>query len=158
MDILATKQDYATRPIRFLGETEANVYRWKNYSITYDAREVSPEFLANGERIVAEVAARIRDDTTKIRYGMGFIIFHAGRGCEFLCVGIWQEENELHLESFSSPPGEPEQLAPTSAHGAIACVWDLRVIAHETEAWRRHLLQATGNEVSYLQDGLNEDV
>lgn len=89
---------------------------------------------------------------------MGFLGVHDGRGGNFVFLDWWAQENELHHEVYFSAtqrPGELRRGMP--GEDPAACVWDLSVIAHEREAWIRHVLAApeAPDLEAYLQDRLD---
>ena len=51
-------------------------------------------------------------------------------------------------------------MRPATPEDPIACVWDLSVIAHEREAWIRHMLaKPSGVDAEgYLGDAFSGDV
>ena len=95
-----------------------------------------------------------------LRYGVGFLIIHAGRDSDFVLVGWWSQENELALRVLTAPPGQPEQLTErTNLDGTVACVWDLAVIWREREAWVKHLLRCEPWDIEgYLADVMTNEI
>ena len=69
------------------------------------------------------------------RYGLGFMIVHAGLDADFVVIGWWGKQNELFLRVLTAPPGQPQQLRERINRRSIACVWDLAVIWSSAEAW-----------------------
>jgi len=79
-----------------------------------------------------------RPATTRDRPGVGFVICHQGRGVDYLVLAWWDRENELPLRVFVR---EPESVRWRPAQdGESICVWDLDIIAHERDAYIRHVL------------------
>ena len=97
---------------------------------------------------------------TDLRYGLGFLGIHQGRESNFVFVSWWENENELQHRVFFSTPGRPGELRSAAPDEPIACVWDLSVIAHEREAWIRHVLSrpSAADPAAYLADALHADV
>ncbi len=91
---------------------------------------------------------------TDVRYGVGFVGIHDGRGGNFVFVDWWEQENELHHQVFFSPSEQPASIRPASAGDPIACAWDLAVIGYERNAWVQHVLaNADGPDLdAYLAD------
>jgi hypothetical protein len=60
---------------------------------------------------------------------------------------------------FISPHDEPTALFDMTATGPAACVWDLRVIGFERDAWLSKVLRNPGGPDidAYLDEHLNED-
>jgi hypothetical protein len=93
-------------------------------------------------------------------YSVGFLGVHDGRTSNFVFVDWWADENELHHHVFISPTNEPAKLVDMTATGPAACVWDLRVIGFERDAWVETVLRnpAGANINAYLDRRLNENV
>jgi hypothetical protein len=71
----------------------------------------------------------------------------------------WEQENELHHQVFFSTSADPGALRPATPADPIACVWDLSVVAHEREAWIRHVLAADVPDLdAYLEDQLDAQI
>ena len=92
-------------------------------------------------------------------YEVGFLGIHDGRTSNFVFVDWWADENELHHHVFISPPDKPAELLDMTATGPTACVWDLRGIGFERDAWVSTVLRnAGGPDIdAYLAQRLNED-
>jgi hypothetical protein len=55
--------------------------------------------------------------------------------------------------------GRGGKLRPATPADPIACVWDLSIVAHEREAWIRHVLAADVPDLNaYLDDQLDAEV
>lgn len=75
---------------------------------------------------------------------LGFVLLHrCGEGFYFLMLCTWRENNELwktvfffdvdRMENFSLFPQD-------KPHKGTFCVWEMAVVAHETQAWTTYLL------------------
>ncbi len=116
-------------------------------------RELLEAAEAEAERILPTPAV------TATRYGVGFLGVHDGRGGNFVFVDWWEHENELHHHVFFSMSADPGALRPATAADPIACVWDLGVVAHEREAWIRHVLAADIPDLdAYIEDRLDAEI
>ena len=149
---------YAPRPVRPMGVRSFGDWKLKLYGIAYGRDQPSPELVQAALRAADStlpVPAR-RDD----RYGLGFLGIHHGRDSNFVFVSWWENENELQHRVFYSTPDRPDELRPATPQEPIACVWDLSVLAHEREAWVRHVLsRPTGaDRDAYLADALDANV
>lgn len=84
---------------------------------------------------------------------------HDGRGADFVFAAWWADENELHYHVWAGPSGETGDLEYINEAGPLACVWDLRVVGHERDAWVEEVLaNASGPDVEgYMARRLNED-
>lgn len=147
----------ARRPIRFLDLLAVGDWRLKVYGIAYLRRAPRPEVvnaaLALAPRVLPSPAV------TDSRYGVGFAGIHDGRGCAFAFFDWWEAENELHHRVFVAPLDGPTVFRETTATGPTACVFGLRVLCFEREAWLTHVLRnPSGPDLeAYLDDRLNED-
>ncbi len=113
-------------------------WRLKLYGISYGLQRPRQELV---DAALAAAARRLpQPPLSKSRYGVGFLGIHDGRGGNFVFVDWWEQENELHHHVFFSSAEEPGQLRTAVEADPIACAWDLVVIAHEREAWVRHVL------------------
>ena len=149
---------YAPRRVRPMGVRSFGDWTLKLYGIAYGRAEPSPELVhAALEAADSALPAPARSDA---RYGLGFLGIHHGRDSNFVFVCWWENENELQHRVFYSAPDRPGALRPATPQEPIACVWDLSVIAHEREAWIRHILSrpSAADRVAYLADALHADV
>jgi hypothetical protein len=89
---------------------------------------------------------------------LGFVILHrCGEAFYFLIVSTWRNENELWESVYAKQDaGEPNFRPYTvqSSHRGTFCVWELGVVWHEQQAWKRFLTsQRTTEDVArYLND------
>ncbi|SDI82664.1 hypothetical protein SAMN04487954_101407 [Billgrantia gudaonensis] len=69
------------------------------------------------------------------RYGVVVMIVHEAReGC-YVLLDWWTGENMLqHHVYFSRDPNDPE-FSDVTQTGIVACVWELKVLSFEREAW-----------------------
>lgn len=149
---------YAPRTVRPMGERTFGDWTLKVYGIAYGADEPGHELvdaaLAAAEPALPEIA--LGDG----RYGLGFLGIHDGRDSNFVFVSWWENENELQHRVFYSTPERPGTLRAARPDEPIACVWDIRVIAHERDAWVRHMLADPGraDAGAYLADTLSGSI
>ncbi|HRI03771.1 MAG TPA: hypothetical protein PLL77_08515 [Pyrinomonadaceae bacterium] len=89
---------------------------------------------------------------------LGFVILHrCGDSFYFLLVSTWNNKNELWESVYAKQTNEHSDFAifPLSEpHHATFCVWELAIVSHEQQAWRRFLLsKRDGNaKAVYLDD------
>jgi hypothetical protein len=155
---LTFAEAYAPRPVRPMGVRAFGDWTLKVYGIAYGRDEPSPELVQAALRAAdSALPAPARSDD---RYGLGFLGIHDGRDSNFVFVSWWENENELQHRVFYSAPERPCELRPATPQEPIACVWDLSVIAHEREAWIRHVLSRPdrADPAAYLADALSANV
>ena len=78
--------------------------------------------------------------------GLGFVILHrCGGGFHFLLPSLWRNGNELWETVYAKYGPESPDFALFPLPGsnrATFCVWELRAVWHEQQAWRRYLISA----------------
>lgn len=153
--MITLQEQYRPRPIRFLELWQESRCRIKVYGIAYQRRLPRVELVD-----AARAAARPHLTQAAAAYGVGFLGVHDGRGANFVFLDYWAEENELHHHVYVSPAGKPELMEYVTPTGLSACVWDLRVICFERQAWVDCILaNPNGPDLDgYLACRLNEDV
>jgi prepilin-type processing-associated H-X9-DG protein len=153
-----TISPYTKRSIRFLEIWSSAGWRLKVYGIACQRPMPRPE-LVEGAKVVA--GERLASVPASIdHYSVGFLGVHDGRTANFVFVDWWADEDELHHHVYVSPIEEPSRLTYATPTGLAACVWDLRLIAFERQAWLDTVLMVphTPDLDAYLRLTLNEDV
>jgi hypothetical protein len=145
------------RPIRFLEQWQPDGWRMKVYGIAYDRPAPRAELIVAAKETALQTLQE-QAAVTK-HYSVGFVGVHDSRTGNFVFVDWWADENELHHHVFISPTDEPSGLFDMTAIGPHFCVWDLRVIGFERDAWLATVLRNPGGPDlnAYLQQQLNED-
>ncbi|MGZ5441459.1 MAG: hypothetical protein ACXW5U_07215 [Thermoanaerobaculia bacterium] len=72
-------------------------------------------------------------------HSVGFVGIHDGRRGSFLFVDWWSDEKELNHRGFYAT--DRRSFAPLDPLDAIACIWDVRLMAFESEMWHRDVLE-----------------
>jgi hypothetical protein len=154
--MIKLQESYQARPIRFLELWREAEWRMKVYGIAYQRPLPRPELVEAAKRITRP---HLRTAKSQTHYGVGFLGVHDGRGANFVFVDYWADENELHHHVYVSPSDKPKALEYVTPTGLIACVWDLRVMWFERQAWVETILaNPTGPDVEqYLSRRLHED-
>jgi hypothetical protein len=139
---------YQPRHLAAHGVESREGWRLKRYAISLEPGGVAwPEF-APGLALAWD--ALPQPAQTEGRPGVGFVIAHRGRGADYLVIGWWDRENEMPVRVFVKPTGEAGFRAARG--GESFCVWDLRVIAAERDAYVATVLSPQGADVEgYLQ-------
>jgi hypothetical protein len=87
---------------------------------------------------------------TAERPGVGFLIAHHTSAIDYLILASWDRMNELPTRIFVREAGRSWRAARGSES---FCVWDLQVIAHERDAYVRHMMREDGpRPADYLAD------
>jgi hypothetical protein len=105
-----------------------------------------------------EKLARDYLEDVRVAGDLGFVILHrCGEAFYFLLVSTWRNENELWESVYAKAnAGEPDfkPFAVETSHRGTFCVWELGVVWHEQQAWKRFLTskRATDDVTRYLND------
>lgn len=152
------QEPYKVRPIRFLELWEEAGWRLKVYGIAYQRAYPRPELVEAAKAVVG--VHLLEPSALQQSYGVGFLGVHDGRGASFVFFDYWASENELHHHVYVSPSDKPASLEYVTPTGLTACVWDLRVLCFERQAWIDTVLaNPTGPDLEkYLTCQLNEDI
>jgi hypothetical protein len=150
-------EPYGLRPVSALGTWRCGDWRIKKYTIAYRREAARQELIEAAEAAAARILPT--PAATPVRYGVGFLGVHDGRGGNFVFVDWWEQENELHHHVLFSTATDPGSLRSPTPADPIACVWDLGVVAYEREAWVRHVLAADVPDLdAYLEDQLDGEI
>ncbi len=128
---------YAKRPIRFLELRTIAGFQIKIYGIAYEREEPRLELVEAALRVATHILPQVGQP----HHGVGFLGVHDGRDSNFVFLDYWANENELMQHLFVSAVDDPTALVPAPAGGPVGCVWDLRLLAFEREAWLEHVLR-----------------
>ena len=107
-----------------------------------------------------EIEKLARDYLRDVRVAgdLGFVILHrCGEAFYFLLVSTWRNENELWESVYAKANAEEPNFKPftvETSHRGTFCVWELGVVWHEQQAWKRFLTskRATDDVTRYLND------
>lgn len=148
-------EPYEKRRVRCIDLWDIDDWRLKVYGITY-AGSAPRADLVEAARMQASEAYPT-PAITENRYGRGFVGVHDGRGADFLFYCWWENENELGHRVFAGPKSSLPELPEQNGAQIRACTWDVTVIAHERDAWVRHVLaNPLGPDLdAYLEDQLD---
>jgi hypothetical protein len=120
---------YEPRPLSFLGVESVAGYRLKTYSIRYVDRPFNAEHFRGAWKTAATLLPQ--PAVAQGRPGVGFAIQHQGKTADYFILGWWDQENELPIRVFVADAG---RWRP-ARDGESYCVWDLRAIWWEREAY-----------------------
>lgn len=135
---------FEPRETRYLGLREHGNWRLKTYSISC-AGGANPAGFEDG--ITSVLGHLPSPAVAPARPGVGVLILHAGRGCDYTVLAWWDRENELPIRIAVRDPGQPWR----PSHGAESiCVWDLDVLWHERSAYVARVLRRDPDVEGYL--------
>jgi len=145
------------RPIRFLELWKNNGYRIKIYGIRQGDEKPEKHFI----EIAKEIADKIlpQPALTEERYGIAFITIHQAEMFNQIIIDWWERTNELRHHVFKAEADIPTDFKNITSTGEAFCVWELRIISFERQAWIDKVLLPTekDNFEKYLHTQLNED-
>lgn len=136
-------ESYRPRRLTVRGVETRDGWHLKHYAISIVPEDFDWDAFAPGLALAWD--ALPRPAVADGRPGVGFVIAHHGRGADYLVLGWWDRENELPVRVFLKPEGEAA-FRPASG-GESFCVWDLRVIAAERNAYVSTVLSPHGPDV-----------
>ena len=136
---------YRPRPLRFLGVESVTGHQLKVYAIWHGDQPFDRGRFTAGWELAT--AALPPPDTASGRPGLGFAVLHQGATGDYLILSWWDRENELPTRVHV---GGPSGWRPAEG-GESFCVWDMRVMWWEREAYVAAVLsgRAAGRE-AYL--------
>ncbi|MEQ8966360.1 MAG: hypothetical protein RID91_11085 [Azospirillaceae bacterium] len=75
-------------------------------------------------------------------HGPGFAVLHRARDGSYLLAGTWYQGHNLasvtrRVVETDAAPGFRLEAMP---HGLLACIWEMAVYIHETQAWTRAVM------------------
>lgn len=149
------RQEYATRRVEPLETWSIDGWTLKIYGIAFQRSAPRAELVAEAKRAARETLPP--PDSPGV-YGIGFIIVHDGQDGGRALVDWWTEGEILFQRLFGrAHDNEPLMLR---YDGALACVWELPILAFERDHWVRDVLShPDAPEVDrYLSRTLSADV
>ncbi|MFF4602942.1 hypothetical protein ACFY12_09355 [Streptomyces sp. NPDC001339] len=138
--LLALANGHHDRTVRALGTREAAGHLVKMYAIEAPGRAVTDQDATAALRIAG---AHLELGHVRGTLGLAVVILHAGGDGDYVLVSSWIEGYMSDLAVFVGPAGRPDQLRPGRV-GLAPCVWEAAVLAHERDAFVRHVLDGVG--------------
>ncbi|MFI7083772.1 hypothetical protein ACIBUR_09215 [Streptomyces anulatus] len=138
--LITLAQEHHERTAQPTGTREAGGHLVKSYSLQAPGRTVTEQDIAAALRITA---AHLELGRTRGSLGLAVMIMHAGGDGDYVLVHSWIEGHMSDLAIFTGPAGHPDQLRPGRT-GLAPCVWEAAILAHERDAFSRHVLDGSG--------------
>lgn len=134
---------YAKRPIRFLELAAIGDWRVKAYGISVNNERPDSGLIRAAKRLASEKLPNPATDSghddqntlSQDRYGVAVLIIHEGREGSFVLIDWWVGENMLQNHVYFSPDFESREFSYVNPTGTMACVWELRILSFERQAW-----------------------
>ncbi|GHC68625.1 hypothetical protein GCM10010349_42890 [Streptomyces flavofungini] len=134
--LLALSDGHHGRTARACAVREAGGHAVKVYALEAPGRTVTERDEAAALRLAR---AHLELGRARGSLGLAVLIVHAGGDGDYVLISTWIEGYMSDLAVFVSPAGQPEQLRPGRV-GLAPCVWEAAVLAHERDAFTRHIL------------------
>lgn len=136
---------YQPRTLNCLGVEDWSGYHLKVFSICYGDQPIDRRRFAACFKLAADALPQPAHDAE--RPGVGFAILHQGKTGDYFVLCWWDRENELPTRVFLR---DDSGWRPATG-GESFCVWDLRVIWSEREAYVGTFLAGHSNpQETYL--------
>ena len=128
------------------------------YGISYKDEFPKPHLIEIGKNIARRSLPQ--PSINESRYGIGFLCIHEARDANFFLVDWWSDENAINHHIYKSSFKSPTEIEEITLKGPNMCVWELRLISYERQAWLDNVLSnPKGPDIeSYLNFRLNENV
>ncbi|MFD9451873.1 hypothetical protein ACFWBC_02085 [Streptomyces sp. NPDC059985] len=139
--LLTLSQGHHERTARSAGTRQVGGHLVKTYSLQAPGRTVTEQDIAAALRITE---AHLGLGRTRGSLGLAVLILHAGADGDYVLVHNWIEGHMSDLAVFMGPAGQPDQLRP----GLAPCVREAAILAHERDAFSRHVLDGSGTITS----------
>ena len=143
------------RHLRFVELWTPSNWALKIYLHSAHGAELPHEFLVEAKRFVEPRLAEV--GRSEDRCGVGFLILAHGAVSNWLMLDWW---SSLYLyQRIFQAEGMPPQRFTEAPPGLFQCVYDLRITAFESEAWRVHAVEnPTPDLQAYLNARLDIDL
>ena len=145
-------RQYASLPIWTVGSL-----RLKPYVIQLPDGAGLPDRTMEAARGVTSLTLRQAAAAESGSHDLGFVILHAGLAGTWLLMDWWAHKDICCQRLARADPGSAD-FVDVSDRPLMACVWELRVIAHERDAWIEHMLTPAPDPEGYLADRLAADL
>ncbi|ONI91617.1 hypothetical protein ALI22I_08015 [Saccharothrix sp. ALI-22-I] len=136
----ALADGYHARTVRPLSSSESAGHVVKSYAIEAPGRIVTDQDARAALRIAAD---HLSSAYLRGSLGLAVLLVHAGGDGDYVLVHTWIEGYMSDLAIFTGPAGDISQLRPGRS-GLAPCVWEAAVLAHERDAFSRHVLGGDG--------------
>ncbi|MEO0973399.1 MAG: hypothetical protein AAFX85_09920 [Pseudomonadota bacterium] len=140
---------YVPRHFRSLGLWRIGNTQMKAYGITCDERALRAD-VSVAARAYCDAQRELIDEAPG-GHALGYVIVHHGEHAVWL-LAHWWAYGEIAMRLLASAPlATPTVFRSRDTDRFHACVWEHVVIAHERDAWVRHMLRPSPNADHYLR-------
>jgi len=130
----ANRLAYAPRSCRHIGIGFSSGIQYKMYAIWSD--RFAPADIPNTDRMIDVMATAFAGWNAPGDHSLGFAILHLANDGTYLLLLRWNNGNNLRHRVFRVDLSEPvPSLSALDDPHTIACVWEMRLIKMEVDAW-----------------------
>ncbi len=122
--------------------------RFKWYDLAKDPAEVSLQDIQNARTCIENAGENFQNIED-----LGFVIMHRCGENYLLLVCTWRSENELWESVYYDGSGKFEIWDRNKTHLPTYCVWEMGIVYHESQAWKKYL--GTARHESHKLEYLN---
>ena len=133
-------ESYEPRQIGFERVVDVDVWKVKVYTITNKETFGAIDILEKAIGWLPNWMGRAK--TLKLpTYEMATMVVHEGRDGVWTLLNWWIGGEMMQKLTFYTDFDEPDKFEILPSDGSMACVWDMHVLTHESNSWRRHILE-----------------
>ena len=133
------KTPYRDRQTWPVGVREIGGWNLKVYGICAERLSLTPSTI---DAALAYASHHVPWPEAEAKFG--FVIVHAGDEAVWMLVDLWVDDILYHY-LHSAAKENATAFAAGPSNGTMACVWELKVMAHERSAWIQHVLSRPSN-------------
>lgn len=131
---------YKPRKSTFVALHEIHHWQIKVYTITVNNQFSSKKTLNLALQKIPEWLGNSQNYPIP-HFKIACFIMHEGEDAIYSVLNWWNIENMLHNHVWLTPKNKPSQFELFSEGGISFCVWELKIIWHERNAWIKHVLK-----------------
>ena len=141
-----------TRFLRFIELWYPGSWIVKIYLHSAHSPELPTEFTTDAKAYLQRQISQLEHSGTTDR--VGFLILAQGVVSNWIMLNWW---SSIHLcQKIFSADGVPPDRFGIAPADLVQCIYDLRITAHESEAWRTHVVENSKRDFqSYLGSQIN---
>jgi hypothetical protein len=144
-----------TRYLRFVELWETRGWVLKIYLHSAHNDELPPGYLIKAKIFIAPQLSEV--ELTKPPHRVGFMILSHGAVGNWVMLDWWS--SHILYQRIIRAHGMPPERIIDAPLNLFQCVYELRITAFESEAWRKHVVENPDPDVrAYLSAQLNVDV
>jgi hypothetical protein len=152
--LLMIRETHVDRPIKFVKIVSHRSWKLKVYHITaFPDKPISAVLLKTAIKVARQRLNQIKPSSQDPH--VGFIGIHEGTRGIFLFLDWWEDHKELHHNGFYAKNEGVLTFHSTTKSDSIGCIWDLKVLSFEAEAWTKNMMGDRYSINDYLDQHMN---